>query len=464
MKKSWVKKGLVLGIILLFIGTSVLPFETSKEILQTNSMNQIEMSYECNNIAGIADEFSFEENLFAHHDPIFIEGNDNFTEENGVTVGQGTSEDPYVIEGWDIYCFRHDGIVIRNTSVYFKIKFCHLYDGSLNNDGIVFYNVTNGTIDSNLIEGNRNGVMFRPHYPGKENSSNNIISNNTIAFNMEDGISFEHTGSDWHSENNICYNNITHNKRGIYMIMSDNNTITFNIISSNEEYGIELDRCMGGGEWNRVHHNNLIENKGAQGQVLDWGDPCNYWNDSYPSGGNFWSDYNGTDNYQGPNQDIHGSDGIADVPYDVPEGTNQDKYPLMEPWNILNNPPNKPSTPSGQTNGKIGRQYFYTTNTTDPDGDQIYYLWDWGDGSTSIWFGPYDSGITMNTHHNWTVKGSYSIKVKAKDIYGNESVWSDPLPITMPFSYHWTLLQLLQRFPHAFPIIRHLLEWESMKL
>jgi len=463
MKKSWVKKGLVLGIILLFIGTSVLPFETSKEILQTNSINQIEMSYECKNIVGIADEFSFNYMSYTEHAPIYIEGNENFNEENGVTAGEGIIEDPYVIQGWEIDCETYDGIVIINTSIYFIIKNCYIHNGSMNTDGIVFYNVTNGIIDYNLIQRNRNGVMFQPQFPGKENSNNNIISNNSIEYNMNDGISFEHTGSDWHSMNRIFSNNIVHNTRGIYMVMSAENTISYNNIISNDDYGIELDRCMGGGELNIIHHNNIVDNKGEKGQVLDWGDPLNYWNDSYPSGGNFWSDYNGTDNYQGPNQDIQGSDGIGDVPYDVPEGTNQDKYPLMKPWNISNDPPDKPNQPSGETNGKIGRQYFYTTNTTDPDGDQVYYLWDWGDGSTSIWFGPYDSGITFNTHHNWTIKGSYSIKVKAKDIYGNESVWSDPLPITMPFSYHMTLLQLLQRFfqrfPHTFPILRQLLRY-----
>jgi hypothetical protein len=128
--------------------------------------------------------------------------------------------------------------------------------------------------------------------------------------------------------------------------------------------------------------------------------------------------------------------------------------------NPSNNPPNKPSQPSGKTNGEIGREYSYTTSTTDPDGDKIYYLWDWDDGNNSGWLGPYNSGFTINTTHNWAVKGLYSIKVKAKDIHGHESNWSDPLPITMPYLYRalWQFLELLfQRFPNAFPILRHLL-------
>jgi hypothetical protein len=126
-----------------------------------------------------------------------------------------------------------------------------------------------------------------------------------------------------------------------------------------------------------------------------------------------------------------------------------------------NLPPNKPNQPSGNNSGKIKIVYTYTTSTIDPNGDQVYYLWDWGDGNNSGWLGPYNSGVTISTTHKWTVKGSYSIKVKAKDIYGKESVWSDPLPIKMPYSFNKLILQFLewlfQRFPHVLPILRHLL-------
>jgi hypothetical protein len=97
-----------------------------------------------------------------------------------------------------------------------------------------------------------------------------------------------------------------------------------------------------------------------------------------------------------------------------------------------NNPPNKPTKPSGPNSGQPGVQYMYTTSTTDPDGDQIYYMWDWGDGNNSGWLGPYASGDIANANHTWAQKGSYQIKVKAKDIYGAESEWSDPLGVAMP--------------------------------
>ncbi len=123
-------------------------------------------------------------------------------------------------------------------------------------------------------------------------------------------------------------------------------------------------------------------------------------------------------------------------------------------------PPKKPSAPSGNTNGNVNVEYTYTSSTTDPDGDQVYYLFHWGDGTDSGWVGPYSSGDTCSASHKWTVQGTYNIKVKAKDIYDAESGWSDPLSVTMPRDKAITnslFQQFLQQHPHMFPILRHML-------
>jgi hypothetical protein len=96
------------------------------------------------------------------------------------------------------------------------------------------------------------------------------------------------------------------------------------------------------------------------------------------------------------------------------------------------NPPNKPVKPSGELNGQINIEYTYSSSTIDLDGDQVFYLWDWGDGFFSDWLGPYDSGETCEAKHTWSKKGTYSIRAKAMDIFGDESIWSDPLSVTMP--------------------------------
>jgi hypothetical protein len=87
---------------------------------------------------------------------------------------------------------------------------------------------------------------------------------------------------------------------------------------------------------------------------------------------------------------------------------------------------------------------------TDADGDMIYYLWDWGDGNFSEWLGPFASNLTATAQHSWSVKGTYSIRVKAKDVYDTESNWSEPLAVTMPrsmLSVPVFFEKLLQRFP-----------------
>jgi len=102
--------------------------------------------------------------------------------------------------------------------------------------------------------------------------------------------------------------------------------------------------------------------------------------------------------------------------------------------------PNKPSTPDGASTGKAGVSYSYTTSTTDANGDNIYYLFDWDDGTDSGWIGPYTSGQIASSSHIWSAQGSYQLKVKAKDdpngdgdpSDGIESLWSDPLAISMP--------------------------------
>jgi aminopeptidase YwaD len=94
--------------------------------------------------------------------------------------------------------------------------------------------------------------------------------------------------------------------------------------------------------------------------------------------------------------------------------------------------PNKPSKPAGENSGRYGEEYVYSAVTTDPQNDQILYLFDWGDGTDSGWIGPFDSGETGEASHVWMQRGTYSIKVKAKDIEGHESAWSNSLVVSMP--------------------------------
>jgi len=94
-------------------------------------------------------------------------------------------------------------------------------------------------------------------------------------------------------------------------------------------------------------------------------------------------------------------------------------------------PPAQPTKPVGKTLAVWNIEYSYTSSTTDPNGDQIFYLFDWGDGSNSGWIGPYSSGQTGTGTHIWTELGTYNVTVKARDTWGAGSILSDPLTVVI---------------------------------
>jgi hypothetical protein len=128
-------------------------------------------------------------------------------------------------------------------------------------------------------------------------------------------------------------------------------------------------------------------------------------------------------------------------------GTTVDTTRLQQGIEFLNNPPNKPVI-SGNTHGKAGNVYEYTFITVDPDGDDIWYFTDWGDGTNTGWMGPFSSG-TPHLQSNVWVEGNYTIRCKAKDLYNAESQWGI-LEIDMPRTKMLTfsfLMKILEQFP-----------------
>jgi len=100
-------------------------------------------------------------------------------------------------------------------------------------------------------------------------------------------------------------------------------------------------------------------------------------------------------------------------------------------YDASNSPPDAPVKPVGPIDGDIEEEYYYSTQTTDPEGSNVYYLFDWGDGTNSGWLGPYPSGSIVTISHMWYTKGVYNVVVKARDDKGIESRWSQPLPVNI---------------------------------
>jgi len=172
--------------------------------------------------------------------------------------------------------------------------------------GIHFYNgSTNNVVFSNNVTNNCYGILSE--------ASGNIIIGNSIQFNSQHGILF------YSSKNNTITGNSIGNTEWQHGLCLVGNS-SYNLISGNKIMNNEIGIVLEGSASNYIYHNIFIDNKDAH--ATD--DSSNVWDNGYPSGGNYWSGYNGTDN---------NGDGIGDTPYIINKN-NQDPYPLMYPIDI----------------------------------------------------------------------------------------------------------------------------------
>jgi len=150
---------------------------------------------------------------------------------------------------------------------------------------------------SYLINKENIQVPLNAGYIGLINCTNVIVKNQKLSHN-EEGILIAYT-----KNATIASNNITNNRVGIYLRSSQQ------IL---------------------VYHNNFIDNI-IQGRTSD---SETVYDNGYPSGGNYWSNYAGVDSYSGPYQNKTGSDGIGDAAYAI-DTNNIDRYPLTGPITVF---------------------------------------------------------------------------------------------------------------------------------
>lgn len=173
------------------------------------------------------------------------------------------------------------------------------------------------------------GFRIKASFGWQSNIELNNVKNCNISGNhmTENGFGVKIDAS---SCNIIADNTMANNEYGIWLSSShcNNNLVTDNHISSNGE-GIRLANATG----NFIYHNDLINNTEQVVVYITESNITNTWDNGYPSGGNYWSDYTGIDLCKGPCQNLTGSDGIGDTPL-VIDTNNTDIYPLMGPWSV----------------------------------------------------------------------------------------------------------------------------------
>lgn len=340
---------------------------------------------------------------------IFIFGNtiDHFTQE---IEGNIVNEKPL------FYSINQNNVQIPDDAVNIILVNCsntilNKKNASNVEAGILLAYCSNITINNSNFSYCNGGI-------GLVNVDNCRITNNTIT-SVGDAIILRYSHDNLISNNNI----IKANRLGIEVINSDNNLITKNTVSTN--YSIRNIELLGSYD-NQVYHNNFFVYKRDMNYpyyiAVDTG--MNHWDDG--NLGNYWWDYE--EKYlDAENNGVTYEESYKIAPNDI-----KDNYPLVKPMGINSNPPSKPTNINGPTFGGKNVNYYFNTSSFDSDGDELYYLFDWGDKTNSGWVGPYNSGDIGNANKTWAKMGFYKVRVKAKDVYGFESEWSEPIRIIMP--------------------------------
>jgi len=229
---------------------------------------------------------------------------------NNTIHGNTLKDNDHGVDLWEDSSNIIIGNILKNNTAY----------------GIYAYHSHTNIISGNTLKNNHvNPFGFYGYAVWLDRSNGNEVISNVVV-NNSNGI-FVYDSKD----NVVKVNMIAGNYKGViiggYLSSSHyyNNTVFCNVIWNNK-FGIELYQYA---NYNKIYHNNFLDNE--KQAYIDEFTSNNTWDDSYPSGGNYWSDYTGVDVKTGPNQDEPSSDTIGDTPY-VIDANNTDNYPLMYPW------------------------------------------------------------------------------------------------------------------------------------
>ena len=181
-----------------------------------------------------------------------------------------------------------------------------------NTDAIIVRYSHNCTIQQSIVGNNTGRGILITNSQGFNINNNNVYGNQMYGINANFSVS----GSIKQNEANKNYYD------GIGMFDSGDCVVTENNVSNSSLYGIIVE-----GSYNlSIYNNNFINN--PDGQAGYAGLRRALWDNGYPSGGNYWSNYAETDLASGPFQNETGSDGIGDTPYKI-DANNTDNYPLI---------------------------------------------------------------------------------------------------------------------------------------
>lgn len=319
--------------------------------------------------------------------------------------------------GRNIICLSSNNVTISNFTI----------EGGTYAISFSAYNSISNCLFSHLIFEGQYYENIRFTYYGEGNYTNIVVSYCTFQTGKELSVSTK-------VKDSVFYGN-----RFTDCLLSgggDGNNISF---FENEMTDVGLGIY---GDNNRVYHNNIYSHDSSP-FCCD-----TLFDDGYPSGGNYWAEYNGEDAFNGPNQDIPGPDNIIDEPYEFNDHHDFDYYPLKYPWGQL--PPlarftyevtgtamkqAKQSSPfqsytekrlSSCGAGEGATVLFNASESYDMDGKIISFEWDFDDGSPA--------GTGEITSHVFEESGTYNVSLLVTDNDGNTSLCWHYITIEVPNS------------------------------
>ncbi|MCK5559996.1 MAG: right-handed parallel beta-helix repeat-containing protein, partial [Thermoplasmata archaeon] len=271
---------------------------------------------------------------------------DTIIDMSGANVPLDIKIDNCNINGFTI---KGSGGAATDAGILINSSFNHVWNCNISDNqgnGVRLESAgSNNTIENCLVTNNsRNGIKII-------STSNNLVTGCTIRYNDENGIDLQNTDGNTFANNTISdsvtsgmagiafssgdgntikFNDLRNDEHGIAVAMGSNNLIIYNTLVYQNSFAIEFG---GASSANMIHHNNFIDCNVGNPQADDGGSN-NVWDNGYPSGGNYWSDWTSPDTQSGVNQDQAGSDGIVDNPYSI-SGGKTDNYPLTNLFVIL---------------------------------------------------------------------------------------------------------------------------------
>lgn len=254
---------------------------------------------------------TFDEHLTINKSITLIGAGSNSTILNGTTAGTAIqiTADNVTIKGFGIRHFYAGIIINQSENIYIAED---QITQTWTKGATYIINSKNITLNRNTITNNDSpGIsMFK--------TNTTKFFHNTISHNAGVGIYFENCTDFTATDNQIESNG----GDAICTAYAYNLYITMNTFTLNDYRGIWAANSNG-----TVFHNNFVRNRENARSILS----NLTWDDGYPSGGNYWSNYSGSDLFSGANQNLIGSDGIGDVPFIIPQQgvRERDRHPLM---------------------------------------------------------------------------------------------------------------------------------------